>query len=276
MEGRSTASRSAAWRAMPRALLGSRGHDAAGTHGDFPLLVKLIDARQDLSIQVHPSDELAPPGRRGKTEAWLILESDDGSLVTGVSGPIDVERIGDQIVRERVAAGDVFFVPAGTVHAIGAGVLLYEVQEASDVTYRLYDWGRPRELHLERGLESVDPASRARRVEPLRLNDWREVLVACRYFLLERWTFDGTSEAPADDTTCRIVTVIEGEASIGDEHLSVGASVLLPADLPEVVISGRGRALVASIPDLDADVVAPLLAAGHADDAIRLLGVGEP
>ena len=264
-------------REMPLALLGRRGAAAAGRLGDFPLLVKLIDAQQDLSIQVHPSDALAPPGRRGKTEAWLILESDEGgSLVTGVSGTIDAESIGERIVREPVRAGDVFFVPAGTVHAIGAGVLLYEVQQASDVTYRLYDWGRPRELHLKRGLEVADPASRARRVAPLRLDGWREVLVACRHFLLERWTLDGSMTMAGGGATCRVLTVIHGAMTIDGREIGVGASVVLPADLPPVTIAGHARILAASIPDLEADVVGPLKRAGHGDEAVARLGIDAP
>ncbi len=261
-------------RQMPRSLLGSRGAAAAGAGGGFPLLVKLIDAQQDLSIQVHPPDALAPPGKRGKTEAWLILDSTEaGSLVTGVSGPIDPANIGERIVRERVRAGDVFFVPAGTVHAIGAGVLLYEVQQASDVTYRLYDWGRPRELHLDRGLEAADPASRAWRVEPLRFDAQREALVACRHFLLERWTLEGTSTFAADGATCRVLTVVDGSLTVAGQEIDVGTSVVLPADLPEVELTGRAIVLAASIPDLQSDVVEPLRRAGYDDAAIHNLGI---
>ncbi len=264
-------------RMMPMALLGTHGMAAAGSLGDFPLLVKLIDAQQDLSIQVHPSDAAAPPGKRGKTEAWLILESDEGSsLVTGVTGVVDPDSIGMSIVREPVRAGDVFFVMAGTVHAIGAGVLLYEVQQTSDVTYRLYDWGRPRELHLEQGFPVIDPLLRARRVAPLWLDDWREVLVACRHFLLERATIDGSRILDAAPATCRVLTVIEGDLAIDGLRLPVGGSVVLPADIPAIRLIGHARAVVASIPDLDVDVVQPLRAAGHDDDAIQRLGVGAP
>lgn len=264
-------------REIPRALLGSRAVDAAGDLGGFPLLVKLIDAQEDLSIQVHPPDALAPPGKRGKTEAWLILESDaGGSLVTGVSADFDAETIGRRIIRDTVAAGDVFLVPAGTVHAIGAGVLLYEVQQASDVTYRIYDWGRPRELHLERGLRAADPRSRACRVEPLRLDECREILVACRHFLLERWTLDGTLTVTGDGRSCRVLTVIDGAVSIDGEDLRLGATVVLPADLSTAALSGHARVLVASVPDLAADVVEPLRRAGHDDASIERLGIHVP
>lgn len=264
-------------RALPLPLLGSRGVAAAGDLGGFPLLVKLIDAQQDLSIQVHPSDALAPPGKRGKTEAWLIVESDEGgSLVTGVSGPIDPINISDRIVREPVQAGDVFFIPAGTVHAIGAGVLLYEVQQASDVTYRLYDWGRPRELHRERGIAAANPAFRADRVDPLQLDDWREMLVGCRHFLLERWTVDRVRDVPLDDATCHVLTVVRGRLAIDGTELDVGASAVLPADQTRVTVSGDAVALVASIPDVLNGIVEPLRRAGHSEDAIRRLGIDAP
>lgn len=258
----------------PQQLLGSRGVIAAGEVGGFPLLVKLLDAQQDLSIQVHPPDDLAPSGSRGKTEAWLILESEvGGSLVTGVTGAIDIARIEAQLAREEVRRGDVLFVEAGTVHAIGAGVLLYEIQQASDVTYRLYDWGRPRDLHLDRGLEAASPDLRARHVTPLRRDDSTEVLVACRHFLLERWRVGAARIAAGDGQSCRVLTVIEGSATIGDLALRCGDSVVLPADLLATPISGEAAVLVASIPDVETDVIDPLRAAGHSDADIRNLGV---
>ena len=258
----------------PAALLGTRGVLAAGDFADFPLLVKLIDAQQDLSIQVHPSDGQAPPGKRGKTEAWLVLEAEDGgSLITGVTGAIDPDTIGCQVVREPVDAGDVFFVPAGTVHAIGAGVLLYEVQQASDVTYRLYDWGRPRELHLVEGLAAADPTSRARRVSPVRRSDAREILVACSHFALERWRIEGTSAVRSDAGTCRVITVIDGTVTIASVRAERGRTVVLPADFRATDISGDATILIASVPDLDTDVIGPARGAGYDDAAIRQLGV---
>lgn len=264
-------------RAMPDALLGSRGAEAAADHNDFPLLVKLIDAREDLSIQVHPPDTHAPPGKRGKTEAWLILESDaDGSLVTGVSGSIDAENIGQQIVRESVRPGDIFFVPAGTVHAIGAGVVLYEVQQASDVTYRLFDWGRPRELHLASGIAVARPNQCARRIAPVRLDDWRELLVACRHFQLERWSIDCVRAIPTNGASFRILTVIAGALSVDGLDVAAGTTVVLPADLADPTLDGDAVVLVASIPDLFVDVISPLRRAGVSDEVIRQLGIESP
>ncbi|MEX2314893.1 MAG: type I phosphomannose isomerase catalytic subunit, partial [Thermomicrobiales bacterium] len=114
------------------ALLGGRGLAAAGSLVDFPLLIKLIDANEDLSVQVHPDDSNAPAGKRGKSEAWYILAADQGAtIITGVDGPIRIEQIREQVVETAVSPGEVYLVPAGTVHAIGAGVLLYEIQQAS-------------------------------------------------------------------------------------------------------------------------------------------------
>lgn len=264
----------------PLALLGERGVVASGALGGFPLLIKLIDAREDLSVQVHPGDGNAPSGKRGKTEAWLILATEPGaSLITGVTGEIDPRRIGDQVIREEVAPGDVFLVPAGTVHAIGGGVLLYEIQQASDVTYRLYDWGRPREMHLDAGLAVADRTRRATRITSLPLDEHHAMLVACRYFALERWMIAGERDVAGDGQSCRILTVIDGEVSIDTQTVARGESVLLPADLETACLRPSGNnatLLVGFIPDLETDVIAPLEAAGHPRSAIEQLGVSIP
>ncbi|HYI15726.1 MAG TPA: type I phosphomannose isomerase catalytic subunit, partial [Thermomicrobiales bacterium] len=109
-------------RTQPEGLLGSRGIAAARGFDDFPLLVKLIDAHDDLSVQVHPDDGSAPAGKRGKTEAWFVLDAQPGArIVSGVRGPIEIDRIQEQLLETVVTPGEVYFVPAGTVHAIGAG-----------------------------------------------------------------------------------------------------------------------------------------------------------
>ncbi|HEX5165077.1 MAG TPA: type I phosphomannose isomerase catalytic subunit, partial [Thermomicrobiales bacterium] len=223
------------------ALLGKRGQAAAAAFADFPLLVKLIDAHQDLSVQVHPDDARAPAGKRGKTEAWYILDAEPGArIITGVTGLIQVDRIGEQLVETVVRPGEVYFVPAGTVHAIGAGVLLYEIQQASDVTWRLFDWGRPREIHVEAALAAADPDRQATRIESCRITQDREMLVACRYFALERWTIDDRTALPAFPLAFRVVTVLEGELVAGNVRVPHGATVVLPADLPESELTGRG------------------------------------
>lgn len=158
--------------ADPAALLGRKVAETYG--GRFPLLVKLIDAERDLSVQVHPNDELARSrhGCMGKTEMWFVLGAEPGAcLYSGFASPISKyeykKRVEDGSIcevlsRHPVRRGDVFFIPAGRVHAIGGGILLAEIQQSSDVTYRIFDYGRmgldgrPRELHTELAEEAID------------------------------------------------------------------------------------------------------------------------
>lgn len=257
-----------------RQLLGVRGLGASGQFRDFPLLIKLIDAQQDLSVQVHPDDLGAPAGKRGKTEAWLVLHTAQGAhLITGLDGAPERERIGRQVHSQPVQAGEVYFVPAGTVHAIGSGVLLYEVQQASDVTYRLYDWGRDREMHWDDGVAATRSHQRATLVTPLRLSGEREMLVACEYFALERLTIDGRLRVPACHETFRVLTVLDGSLALSDVAANVGDTLVLPADFPGSDAVGSCTVLVAYIPNVTKDVVEPLLAAGHSRAAIDALGV---
>lgn len=137
--------------------------------GDYPLLVKVIQANESLSVQVHPDDkfavELEGEGNRGKTECWYVLNADPGAkLVYGLNGNYSHEELSQAIKNNtlennlnfvEVKTGDFIFIPAGTVHAIGGGLRLMEVQQSCDLTYRLYDWGRPRELHIEKGITVI-------------------------------------------------------------------------------------------------------------------------
>ncbi len=260
-------------RTHARPLLGSRGVAAAGTLNDFPLLVKLIDAHQDLSVQVHPDDDVAPAGKRGKTEAWYILDARPGArIVSGVRGPIEIDRLQDQLVEAVVQPGEVYFVPAGTIHAIGEGILLYEIQQASDVTWRLYDWGRPREIHVEAALTSAHPEQLVTRINPLSVDAERDILVACRHFALERWLVHGRQMVQEIRDAFRVMTVLDGEVVIGNTRIKQGATAVLPADLPEQAVEGDGVLLVGYIPDLEHDIRRPLLAAGHDLDSIRRIG----
>jgi len=279
----------------PLALLGVRGVAASQPFGDFPLLVKFIDASDILSLQLHPDDEAAAAiGKRGKTEAWHVVQADAGSsLITGMSrfasGNEVRARIADGtferlLERREVRPSDSLIVPAGTMHAIGAGVLLYEIQENSDITFRLYDWGRvdnqgrPRELHLEQALDSLRPDRHAIVTTPLALDGWREVLAVCRYFALERWRVGGAQPVcGTSGSTFRLLSCIEGSLEIHSGRsnvttLALGRTVLLPADMPDIVLEGQATLLCSSIPDLAGDIVRPLLAAGHASHEIALLG----
>lgn len=280
-------------RSAPAELLGKRGLAASLPFGDFPLLVKFIDAADILSIQVHPDDRAAAAlGKRGKTEAWHILDAEPGAaLIAGLLDGVTVAQLRDTIAdgtcenlleRCTVSPGDTLIAPAGTVHAIGGGILLYEIQETSDITYRLYDWdrvdasGRPRESHLEQGLPAIVPGRRASRTAPLTLDASRTILTACRYFTLERWEIDGEWLTPsAGGDSFRLLSCIAGSCELRTRsskvRIACGDTALIPADIHDLTLTGDATLLCGWIADLARDVVAPLLAAGHAAEQIALL-----
>ena len=261
-------------------LLGTQALAVFGPR--FPLLAKFIDAQDKLSVQVHPEDEYARQhegGKLGKTEAWYILHADPGAvLIHGIRRAVTREEVRQAIAdvtldsllyEEPVQAGDVVFVPAGTVHAIGAGIILYELQEYSDVTYRLYDYGRltaegkPRELHVEKALDVMHYApTPTHKVQPIVLTDTADLvshrcLVACRYFVLEELTFEGSASDATNLTSCHILSLLDGSCilSAGDDEplaLSKGDTVVLPAALGAYHLSGdRCRLLRSYVPTPD-------------------------
>ncbi len=223
----------------------------------FPLLIKFLDARDRLSVQVHPNDDQArrlDPGERGKTEAWVILEAGPESCVyAGLRPTVDESRlrraakqgsIADCLHRVPVTTGDCLFIPAGTVHAIGEGIVLAEVQQSSDVTYRLFDWNRtgsdgiPRPLHLEQALACIDfsrgPVNKITPVMAAKPGPHCEEIVKCRYFTIRRHT----SAEPitiSDDRRCHVIMVLGGALHYagmepeGRRTLAVGATALIPA-----------------------------------------------
>ena len=166
--------------------------------GEFPLLVKLLFPAEKLSVQVHPDDAQAKAlgETRGKTECWYVLEAQPGAAValglkTGVSVDDVKAAVADGTMEELlewvpVSVGDMLFVDAGTVHAIGPGVVLLETQQTSDVTYRLYDYGRPRELHLEKGLQVIRPKTAAGKITPRAMNGFMR-LMEQKYFVVDRF-----------------------------------------------------------------------------------------
>ncbi len=174
--------------------------------GEFPLLVKLLFPNEKLSVQVHPNDEQARKmGEvRGKTECWYVLEAAPGAYVSlGLKEGVDAARFRaavangtaeDLLQQVPVSQGDMLFVDAGTVHAIGPGVVLLETQQTSDVTYRLYDYGRPRELHLEKGLAIMRAHTEAGKIAPRAMNGFTR-LIEQTYFAVDR--FEAASGKPA-------------------------------------------------------------------------------
>jgi mannose-6-phosphate isomerase len=240
------------------------GEDNYRRFGDeFPLLIKFIDAHQDLSIQVHPSDEIAHrQGKsRGKTEMWYALESAPGAqLYNGLKEHITPEQykamvendtITDALARYEVHEGDVFFIPAGRIHAIGAGCFVTEIQQTSDVTYRIYDFkrkdknGNYRELHTKEAAESIDYTVLDNYRTAYALPDNEGVQVAsCPYFttavynLTEPMTLDYSE---LDSFVILIAVKGEGKIVCGDEEetFRMGDTVLLPATTQEVRIEGQ-------------------------------------
>ncbi len=232
-------------------LLGSRACAKTGTR--FPLLVKLLDCAQWLSLQVHPDDEqaiaLEGPGNFGKTEAWHVIEAaPNATLIAGMKPGTNPETLAtamrngtiiEHTQSLRVRAGDTIFMPAGTVHALGPGLLVYEVQQTSDWTYRVYDWGRPetpsRRLHIDKSL-AVSRPDAAASAQPLpRLTDGQpSLLCACPYFRLE--TLYAEKQPVALDTrgeSFHAITALEGAARIitpgGEMTLNRFETAVVPA-----------------------------------------------
>lgn len=247
----------------------------------FPLLAKFVDANAKLSVQVHPDDGYAAEherGQLGKTEFWYILDAAPGaSIVHGFkarTSRAEVQKAIAEVTLEgllnevSVSRGDVIFVPAGTVHAIGGGVLLYELQEYSDLTYRMYDYGRltaagtPRELHIERSLDvacyNQSPRIKMRPVLLANEPGYQDrCLVACRYFVARELTLQQANGYMSGETggSCIILTSLGAEVKVrsGDgldysQKLARGQTMVLPAALGQYCIEGSGTLLFAYVP----------------------------
>ena len=250
------------------------GEDVYRRYGDsFPLLIKLIDAKRDLSIQVHPDDAMAQRrhGSFGKNEMWYILDADEGATIaTGFKRPITPEEfdrhlaegtILDLVNRDASHPGDVFYIPAGMIHAIGAGNLLAEVQQSSDITYRVWDYNRRdadgnlRELHTSQAREALDYNALDGQValpEPSLIGSTE--LLTTRYFSLTHYIVDkGLRIEIPQSHSFLALTCIQGESLIEAEGLpssaiKQGETVLIPACAHWVVFTGSARLLVTSVP----------------------------
>ena len=246
-------------------LIATYGAAFAGKYaeGTFPLLLKLIDASESLSVQVHPDDAYAARkenGKLGKTEAWLILDAPEGSqLVYGIrpGTTLDTLRAACEqgaaveplLRRVDVKPGDVCFIPAGCVHAIGAGIMLYEIQQSSDVTYRFYDWdrvdaqGNRRELHLQKALDVTDLSFS---LDPIPAPDAPVARVLDEtYFTLDLFRVTDAAELPAI-ADFGLLTALDGSLSLrwngGEKALARGESLYLPAKGVKLTLCGHGRA----------------------------------
>ncbi len=249
-------------------LIARYGTRLVGTQhtGTFPLLLKFIAAKDKLSVQVHPDDSYAAENENklGKTEAWIILDAqEDARIVYGVNENVTKEQLREASLQGAVVEsllrsvpvkkGDAFFIPAGTVHAIGGGIVLYEIQQSSDVTYRFYDWertdaqGNKRQLHLDQALDVTDVDSRLEATVPHILSleagkGKRELLLACPFFVTERYTDCEDAVLMPDSRRFRMLTVIEKAHIKWDEgmlDLAPGDTVFLPADGYPLQITGQ-------------------------------------
>ncbi|HEY6375877.1 MAG TPA: type I phosphomannose isomerase catalytic subunit, partial [Edaphobacter sp.] len=216
---------------------------AAELGGEFPLLVKLLFPNEKLSVQVHPDDAQAQAfgEARGKTECWYVLEAEPGAAVAlGLKDGAGREQVAAAIADGTmeslmewvpVSVGDMLFVDAGTVHAIGPGVVLLETQQTSDVTYRLYDYGRPRELHLEKGLAVMKGKTQAGKVKAREMNGFTR-LIEQKYFVVDRFDLEKMEEVrvPMEGRGCLVG--LKGTVAVitpGDEvELVPGQAVVMP------------------------------------------------
>lgn len=286
----------------PSAVLGTTPQ----TTDFFPLLYKFIDANDRLSVQVHPDDDQAAVnnwGYFGKTESWYVADAKPGAQIIvgfkdGVS-PGDVENGIRDVTLDQllnfidIRKGDVLFVPAGTVHAILGDTVIYEVQESSDTTFRLYDWGRKdqdgksRPLHVAQALEVLDTAYHEHHnIPPVALPGDQDVQhsfrVACGFFAVEEYVLRaGARVDPASRRSFQVATVLEGGLQLsyqdGSVEIGCGQTVLIPAKCRSLAVSATSptRFLLSCVPDLEKEVVAPLRDAGIPDQAIAALG-GNP
>ncbi len=232
----------------------------------FPLLIKIIDAADNLSVQVHPDDALATARHNslGKTEMWYIIQADKGARIfAGLKDemtPDDyVRRVADGTFADTLAvheshAGDVFFLPAGRVHAIGAGNLLAEIQESSDITYRIYDYdrrdaaGNTRELHTELAKDAIDYHVYPDYKAPAPSDDIAEAtIVKCDHFTTDRILLDGTIDLSLTDKSFTVLMCLEGKVTLTypgwETTVEQGHTVLIPAALTALKASGRATLL---------------------------------
>ena len=239
-------------------LVGDRVYEQYGA--EFPLLLKIIDSNRDLSIQVHPNDELADEehGLRGKTEMWYVLDAEEDAYITlgfnrYVSKAEYIERVATSNLEEvlqkyPVKKGDVYFIPAGMVHSIGKGCLIMEVQQASDITYRIYDYNRKdadgnlRELHTELAQKAIDYENwQGRKITLQPAQNGIVNLVECPYFQVNEMQIDKPKEydlAPINSFV--LLSCVEGHVMLkwDDDYITLveGETVLIPAEMNSLYI----------------------------------------
>ncbi len=248
--------------------------DSLGENGKkfeyFPILIKLIDAKNDLSVQVHPDNEYAMrvENEYGKTECWYILDCDDDSeLIYGFKREISSdefkERIADNTFLEtvnkvKVKKGDLFFIEAGTLHAIGKGILLAEIQQNSNTTYRVYDYGRlgadgkPRELHVEKAIDVTKCTPPTRSTNPegkliVEKGYSSQILTKCDLFNVKKVSVTNRFISIADNKSFVSVLVTDGEGEIDNIEIKKGDSLFIPANYGDFTVSGNVEIIITRV-----------------------------
>lgn len=242
-------------------LIKKFGHELVGTKvstDTFPLLVKIINAKQDLSVQVHPDDKYAAEYEKesGKTEAWYVIDAEPGAtLIVGTKNcdkeifrkAIEQQKTEEYLNKINVKKGDCFLIDSGLVHAICSGIVLAEIQQNSDITYRVYDYGRPRELHVEKALGVIRFELEEKKLsskELIQNKEYKKSLICKnKYFAMEKYEINETVKETSDLERFFILTVVEGSGEIKSQgfvqKVKIGDSVFIPAVLGEYEVSGE-------------------------------------
>lgn len=248
-------------------LVGEAVYEEHGSR--FPLLIKFIDAQQDLSIQVHPGDKLAKNRHNsfGKTEMWYVIDSEpDASIIVGFSEPLNVSqylnfvennKLMSILNRERVQPHDVFFIPAGRVHTIGKGLIIAEIQQTSDVTYRIHDFdrvdtkGSKRELHNDLAIEAIDFTIPDSYKTIYKRSSSEQVIGTSNYFTIKRRLLNKSTTLNFDHVSCTVLMCIEGyyDVSYFKElpTISKGDTVLVPSCIEELRLKPRSNGILLEI-----------------------------
>ncbi|AWI25700.1 type I phosphomannose isomerase catalytic subunit [Flavobacterium pallidum] len=247
----------------PQEILGMGVHKRFGN--EFPLLFKYLDAREDLSIQVHPNDELAKKRHNsfGKTEMWYVMQADpDSRIIVGFKGKSSPQQYLDSLKDKSIVSlldtikakpGDVFFLETGTVHAIGAGLVIAEIQQTSDITYRIYDFerkdasGNPRQLHVEEALEAINYNPVDAQKHYSKITNESNTLVDCQYFTTNLIPLEGKKEIHQDGNSFRVFMCTQGNFSLATGRkkfeYKTGDTVLVPAGLTDYALEGTASVL---------------------------------
>ncbi len=248
---------------FPEAVLGMKVYEQFGIQ--FPLLFKYLDAREDLSIQLHPNDELAKKRHNsfGKTEMWYVMQADaDSRLIVGFkekSSPEEYRKhihdktIIDILDTKKVKQGDVFFLATGTIHAIGAGIVIAEIQQTSDITYRIYDFdrvdanGNKRELHVDLSLEAINYDTIEAQKFYSKVENVSNEIVNCNYFTTNFIPLDGNTRIYKHGEFFTVYMCVDGEFQLTIDDINYtykkGDTILLPACLTDFQLSGKASIL---------------------------------